>query len=595
MIKNTTRILCLVLCLATFLMLFAPLSAHGEEVVAEDGFYFCREALSALPNSEALLYAYDAIVSGVEGSLAEISVTDGKTSLTVDELKVAFDAYTRDHTEHFWLGKEYSVTINSATKKVIALKPSYTLSGDELKEARVAFDGALSEMVSLVGDSMTDYEKELILHDVLASRVEYVDGEHAHDAYGALVLGKAVCEGYAEALQCLLHKAKIVSLIVTGSSKNPTSGASEGHAWNIAKIDGRYYHVDLTWDDQKTNLFHAYFNLTDARIKEDHVIDAPAFALPVCDSETSNYFIKNEKYITGYTVKSIADLLRSGSLVASLYIGSDKDSFISWFNENIRDIANELGIRGTVSYGYLSLGREVFISIDACLHSSLTYVPEKAASCTEDGNIAYYSCKSCQKLFADGNAEVSIYSKDFVRIRALGHAYRENESEELLRSRPVSCLDAYTYFKKCSVCSFVSDTEYYVSSKKGPHTPGEAATVENPQICLVCREILAPKLHLHVPVLNSAKAPGCTTPGNIAYYSCECGKLFSDEACENEIEATELLPKGHGEADFFGICPDCSSIIDYSPIIFIAGGVAVLVIIAVFVVITIKKRREYGY
>lgn len=88
-------------------------------------------------------------------------------------------------------------------------------------------------------------------------------------------------------------RAGIQSFLITGSSVNPSTGTSEGHAWNAVRIDGKYYHVDVTWDDQGDNLFYAYFNKSTAVIREDHTIDEPAYALPVCTGEEADYFVVN--------------------------------------------------------------------------------------------------------------------------------------------------------------------------------------------------------------------------------------------------------------------------------------------------------------
>ena len=49
------------------------------------------------------------------------------------------------------------------------------------------------------------------------------------------------------------------------------------------------------------------------------------------------------------------------------------------------------------------------------------------------------------------------------------------------------------------------------------------------------------KPHVHSAALSqAAKTPTCTEAGNIAYWMCECGKLFSDEACTNEVTEAQI-------------------------------------------------------
>ena len=219
-------------------------------------------------------------------------------------------------------------------------------------------------MLSGITSSMSEYAREKLLHDRLAARVTYDGtGANAHNAYGALVEGKAVCEGYAEAFQYLLQKAGIQSFIITGSSSNPATGSPEGHAWNAVRIDGRYYHVDVTWDDQGENIFYAYFNKTDAAILEDHTIDAAAYQLPVCSSENADYFYVNGGRLPLFDLNAVAALLKNGGGTARVYVTGDKAAFVSAFTANVSALASKLGYTGGYRYGYANLGREFILSL----------------------------------------------------------------------------------------------------------------------------------------------------------------------------------------------------------------------------------------
>lgn len=76
--------------------------------------------------------------------------------------------------------------------------------------------------------------------------VEQRTGTRIYTAYGALVEGDAVCQGYALAYKLLLDKCGIDSVLVTSNEM--------GHAWNLVKLDGSWYHVDVTWDDPTPNV-----------------------------------------------------------------------------------------------------------------------------------------------------------------------------------------------------------------------------------------------------------------------------------------------------------------------------------------------------
>ncbi len=343
----------------------------SEQEEASDIDYYGRGALASLYNADALLFAYDSLAAGIEQSAEEISVKDYTHSLTADEVRMVFDAYRRDHTEHFWLGNSYSIVSSSETKEIISIKPSYIMSGDVLEQAKAEFERAIDELLLLVEGVSDEFECELILHDALASRITYTSGaDNAHNSYGAVVEGLAVCEGYAEALQYLLLRSGIQSFIVTGASINPSTGNSEGHAWNLVRIDGEYYHTDLTWDDQGTYIYHAYFNQPESIFLEDHIIDDTAYGLPVCNSTKASYFSVKEGAISGtdYDASEIGRLLRENSFRAHVYIEDGSDAiadFIDWYyNQNINEIAKAAGVGGSFTYGYSKLGREIVLILN---------------------------------------------------------------------------------------------------------------------------------------------------------------------------------------------------------------------------------------
>ncbi len=108
-----------------------------------------------------------------------------------------------------------------------------------------AFETAVKDALSYVEESMTDLQKAIILHDYLVINCKYNTSssrpKKVFNAYGAMVDKTAVCQGYALAYKYLLERAGITSYMVTSESMN--------HAWNMVKLDGRYYHVDVTFDD----------------------------------------------------------------------------------------------------------------------------------------------------------------------------------------------------------------------------------------------------------------------------------------------------------------------------------------------------------
>lgn len=155
---------------------------------------------------------------------------------------------------------------------------------------------------SQISPSMSDYEKELVLHDYLVTNCKYSSiaiqsaESDIYRAYGALVNGDAVCNGYAEALQLLFMCAGLNSQFVTGTADGID------HAWNLVELDGKWYHLDATWDDpvpdQGGDPLHPYFNVTDEIMEESHVWKKEDY--PAANDMDYNYYVQNNAYFKNF-------------------------------------------------------------------------------------------------------------------------------------------------------------------------------------------------------------------------------------------------------------------------------------------------------
>ena len=145
-----------------------------------------------------------------------------------------------------------------------------------------------------------------------------------------------------------------------------------------------------------------------------------------------------------------------------------------------------------------------------------------AATCTEVGNIEYYTCTDCGKLFADEKGKTEITAESTV-VAAKGHTIVAVNAKEATCTE-----DGNTAHYKCSVC------EKLFSDEEGTTEITAESTV------------VAAKGHTIVAV--NAKEATCTEAGNTAHYKCSaCEKLFSDEEGTTEITvgSTVIDAEGH--------------------------------------------------
>ncbi len=122
--------------------------------------------------------------------------------------------------------------------------------GDEFtKRGAKEFYAGVDDILMYIEPEMTDFEKMLVVHDYMTLNYHYdygnyVDGTiplESYSAYGIITNKTGVCQAYAEAYMVLMAMLDIPCQLV---SSNPMN-----HAWNLVKLDGDWYHVDVTWDD----------------------------------------------------------------------------------------------------------------------------------------------------------------------------------------------------------------------------------------------------------------------------------------------------------------------------------------------------------
>ena len=101
----------------------------------------------------------------------------------------------------------------------------------------------------LVKPGMSDKDLVLLVHDYIAVNTVYdIEGLESgnpnpaiFDIYGVFGDNLAVCQGYALAAEYLLNRHGVNCGIASSDKLN--------HAWNVVEINGKWYHVDVTWDD----------------------------------------------------------------------------------------------------------------------------------------------------------------------------------------------------------------------------------------------------------------------------------------------------------------------------------------------------------
>ncbi len=182
-------------------------------------------------------------------------------TLPVTELGQLYAAVLHECPELFHVAYRFSYTycVRGDTSVVAEVYPAYTLTGDDLTVARAFYRdtvaGAVTELeAATAGHTRTEAEAVLFLHDWLADRYAY-DTRAAGsatsdtpaaatpnaDAFSLFRDGVGICQAYALAYIALCRAAGLEADLVSSAAMN--------HAWNHVRVDGVWYHVDVTRDD----------------------------------------------------------------------------------------------------------------------------------------------------------------------------------------------------------------------------------------------------------------------------------------------------------------------------------------------------------
>ncbi|MEP7123185.1 MAG: transglutaminase domain-containing protein [Byssovorax sp.] len=125
-----------------------------------------------------------------------------------------------------------------------------------VNEIPAASETSLESVARYIADRTSDPARRLkAAHDWVADRIAYDAPSYAahryppQDAQTVFRTRTGVCAGYARVLEALGRALGVEVLYIVGDARGASSKeAGEGHAWNVAKLDGRYLHIDATWD-----------------------------------------------------------------------------------------------------------------------------------------------------------------------------------------------------------------------------------------------------------------------------------------------------------------------------------------------------------
>ncbi|MDE5716621.1 MAG: InlB B-repeat-containing protein [Lachnospiraceae bacterium] len=270
---------------------------------------------SAYTDEETMNYLYQQMkgrVTSIDVSQYDIPYEKRETEeekKIPTKLQLLVSGVLNEHPDLYYVGGRYSFGHN--TVKIMSLVFTYDSTLDDAK-----WQSGVNAALTAVSTDMTDLQKAIVLHDYLTVNCEY-DKENldkgtvpnvSHSTYGVFANRTAVCDGYALSYKYLLQQVGIDCYMVTSEEIN--------HAWNLIKLDGEYYQVDVTWDDPTWDLVgrsvHTYMFRSDDNFDPAGASQKHRGGRVTYGSQTVDYQATDTRYDDAFWVNSRSPLVISG-------------------------------------------------------------------------------------------------------------------------------------------------------------------------------------------------------------------------------------------------------------------------------------------
>lgn len=268
--------------------------------LAENIIYECDKLTNIVAPKESKAYEY----AGKNDLLVTTSSTP-QCSVAHTYLLIG------DKEKNVVLNNIHSVKWKSSKSKIVTVSKGGTIKAKRKGNATITatangkkytykvtvYDKSVTKRVnqvikSCIKKNMSNYDKVKAVHNWMIRNVKYdyyrlqtgTIPKISHKAEGALMKKIAVCDGYAHAFQMIMNKLKIPCKFVVGRSQGV------GHAWNMVKLAGKWYHVDVTFDDPIVNKSNTnttprynYFLKSSATMSKSHIWKKAKY--PKCTSK----------------------------------------------------------------------------------------------------------------------------------------------------------------------------------------------------------------------------------------------------------------------------------------------------------------------
>ncbi len=205
--------------------------------------------------------------------------TQVKGKITVDEFEDVYVAVQLDHPEIFWM-KSYSAmsTVTDAINKDKKIILQYAYTQAEAKEIKGRLEKSYVKIIEEAKTQENDFKKIKLVHDrlvELGTYTKYTDEEYSEfqSMVSIFDTGDTVCAGFTYGFKFIMDNLGIDSISVRDVSHRDQT---ENHIWNMVNLYGKWYNLDITYDDNLTkddSIAYNYFLIGNEEFYKTHKMD----------------------------------------------------------------------------------------------------------------------------------------------------------------------------------------------------------------------------------------------------------------------------------------------------------------------------------
>lgn len=342
------------------------------------------KAANTIPNFEykyfllqlddRLLKDAAALYEGITDFQSKIKLPE---KVNADEAKMLIEVLRYECPELIQLDNRTSYSIYSKSNlktQINSLGLEYIMTKEEYSSCLAACNEVV-ESIAMNTLNLSDEQKEIKAYEYIVKNTLYdADALHASTAYGALIQKKAKCDGISLAMKMIMDKMGVSCVVVPGIE----DGETIGHAWNIIKINGNYYDLDITTDvgmeNQDGIMLYPAYNVSSTWIRSIYKplpTVTKYFQMPGSSTMGNSYYAKNNMFLykgtntDPYIKNLVAYAYQNGKAQYAMQFEdkAEYNAFVNSLEKKIKDEVYKYNLSGRYSAKFMEIYRVVLITV----------------------------------------------------------------------------------------------------------------------------------------------------------------------------------------------------------------------------------------